>query len=227
MKKYFTKLEIGLWSSSVLLITVSFFIFDRTNYFNLIASLIGATSLIYCAKGNPFGQVLMIIFSILYGVISLSFKYYGEMITYAFMTLPMAAASLISWLKHPYKGNKSLVEVNSVTKKDLVIMTVSALAVTGVFYFILKYFNTANLLLSTASVTTSFMAVFLTFKRSPYFAILYAMNDIVLIILWTLATIEDISYVSVIVCFITFLFNDIYGFINWHRMEKKQKQPIC
>ena len=226
MKKYFTKFEMGLWISSIFLITVSFLIFDRANYFNLIASLVGATSLIYCAKGNPFGQVLMIVFSVLYGMISLSFKYYGEMITYVFMTLPMAVLSLISWLKHPYKGNKSLVEVNTVTKKDVAIMVILTAIVTCLFYFILKYFNTANLLPSTLSVTTSFMAVFLTYKRSPYFAIFYAMNDAVLIVLWTLATIEDISYISVVVCFVIFLFNDIYGFISWRRMERKQKQPI-
>ena len=226
MKKYFTKIEMGLWISSIFLITVSFLIFDRANYFNLIASLVGATSLIYCAKGNPFGQVLMIVFSVLYGMISLSFKYYGEMITYVFMTLPMAVLSLISWLKHPYKGNKSLVEVNTVTKKDVAIMVILTAIVTCLFYFILKYFNTANLLPSTLSVTTSFMAVFLTYKRSPYFAIFYAMNDAVLIVLWMLATMEDITYISVVVCFVIFLFNDIYGFISWRRMERKQKQPI-
>lgn len=32
-------------------------------------------------------------------------------------------------------------------------------------------FNTTNLIPSTISVTTSFLAVYLTFRRSPYFAI--------------------------------------------------------
>jgi nicotinamide riboside transporter PnuC len=96
---YFTKNELRLWAISVLLIVGSFFIFDKTNYLTLIASLIGTTSLIFNAKGNPFGQLLMIVFSVLYGTISLSFKYYGEMITYLGMTGPMALFALISWLK--------------------------------------------------------------------------------------------------------------------------------
>ncbi len=45
-----------------------------------------------------------------------------------------------------------------------------------------------------------------------------------LIILWTLAALDDISYVSVIVCFIAFLINDIYGFLNWRKMQKRQSQ---
>ena len=82
MKNYFSKLEIILWSSSVLLIIGSFCMFDRENYLTLLASLIGVTSLIFNAKGNPFGQFLMVWFSLLYGVISFSFAYYGEMLTY-------------------------------------------------------------------------------------------------------------------------------------------------
>ena len=77
---------------------------------------------------------------------------------------------------------------------------------------------------STLSVTTSFVAVYLTFRRSPYFALAYAANDIVLIVLWVLASISDVRYVSVIVCFIAFLVNDIYGFINWHRMKIRQRE---
>ena len=220
---YFTKFEIILWSFSVLSIIISFMVFDRSNYLTLCASLIGVTSLIFCAKGNPVGQVLMIIFSIIYGIISYSFSYYGEMITYLGMTLPMCVFALVSWLKNPYKDNKSEVAVAKLKKKDIPLIIISALVVTIAFYFILKHFNTANLLPSTFSVTTSFIAAFLTYKRSPFFALAYATNDIVLIVLWILATKEDISYISVIICFVVFLFNDLYGFSNWLRMQKRQQ----
>ena len=55
---YFTKGEIILWCVSVALILASFFMFDRENFLTLAASLIGVTSLIFNAKGNPFGQFL-------------------------------------------------------------------------------------------------------------------------------------------------------------------------
>lgn len=222
--KYFSKFEIGLWISSVLLILVSFFLFDKENYLTLTASLIGVTSLIFNAKGNPTGQVLMVIFSILYGIISYSFNYYGEMITYLGMTMPMAVFALISWLRNPYKGNKAEVKVNHINKKETVFMLILTAAVTAVFYFILRHFNTANLLPSTLSVTTSFMAVYLTFRRSSWYAIAYAANDIILIILWIFASMTDISYISVIICFAMFLVNDIYGFISWKKMSARQNE---
>ena len=225
MKKlttYFTKGELTLWGSSAGLILIAFFLFDRVNFMTLAASLIGTTSLIFNAKGNPIGQALMILFSLLYGVISYTFSYFGEMITYLGMTGPMALFALISWLRNPYNGNHAEVAVNRLGKWELVLMYVLTAVVTVGFYFILDHFNTANMIPSTLSVTTSFIAVYLTFRRSPYFALAYAANDVVLIVLWTMAAIEDISYLSVIICFVMFLVNDLYGFINWKRMEKRQ-----
>lgn len=221
--RYFSKGELLLWVLSSVTITVSFLLFDRENYLTLAASLMGVTSLIFNAKGNPFGQLLMVIFSVLYGIISYSFSYYGEMITYMGMTGPMAFFALVSWLRNPYKGKKSQVKVNSINRKEAWFTVLLTAAVTAVFYFILKYFETANLFFSTVSVTTSFAAVYLTFRRSPYFALIYALNDIVLIILWVYASLSDITYLSVVICFIMFLVNDIYGFVSWLKMEKKQK----
>ncbi len=220
--KYFTKSEWILWIGSVSLIIVSFALFDRANYLTLVASLIGATSLIYSAKGNPFGQALMIIFGALYGIISFNFDYYGEMITYLGMTVPMAIIALVEWVRNPYKGNRAQVTVNRLSKKEIMFMLALSVVVTVIFYFILKALGTANIIPSTISITTSFIAAYLTFRRSPYFALVYAMNDVVLIVLWTMATISDISYLSVIICFVMFLVNDLYGFINWKRMQKSQ-----
>ena len=225
MKKlttYFSKSELTLWGSSAGLILVSFFLFDRVNFMTLAASLIGTTSLIFNAKGNPIGQALMIVFSLLYGAISYTFSYFGEMITYLGMTAPMALFALITWLRNPYKGNRAEVAVNRIGKCEYSAMYLATALVTLLFYFILEHFNTANILPSTLSVATSFIAVYLTFRRSPYFALAYAANDVVLIVLWILAAKENISYLSVIICFLMFLVNDLYGFVSWKRMEKRQ-----
>lgn len=223
---YFSKEELTLWSSSSLLILVSFLLFDQVNTMTLAASLIGTTSLIFNAKGNPIGQVLMIVFSLLYGLISYTFSYFGEMITYLGMTAPMALFALITWLRNPFNGNRAEVAVNRLKLREMYGMLVLTTIVTGGFYFLLDHFETANLLPSTLSVATTFIAVYLTFRRSPYFALAYAANDIVLIVLWTLAAMENIRYLSVIICFVMFLINDLYGFVNWKRMEKRQLAAI-
>ena len=223
---YFSKGEIVLWAVSVALIIVSFLLFDRESYMTLVASLVGVTSLIFNAKGNPFGQFLMIIFSLLYGIISWDMAYYGEMLSYLGMTAPMAVYALIAWLRHPFNGNKAEVKINRLKPLEYFMMVVVAIMVTWMFYYILVYFNTANIVPSTISVTTSFMAVYLTARRSEYYALGYAANDIVLIVLWVLATMQDIRYISVITCFVAFLFNDLYGYVNWAKMKRRQMKPL-
>ena len=232
MKKYLvsfktlTEFEKGLWLTSlavtILSYLLSYLFSGGGDLLNLIASLIGVTALIFVAKGLVLGQLLTVVFSVFYGIISVMFSYYGEMITYLFMTTPMAIVAAIEWIKNPYKDTQE-VKVHKVTKKQLAVMWLLVLLVTVLFYFILKALNTANLFFSTLSITTSFVASYLTFLRSPYYALGYSANDVVLIILWILASVEDISSLPMVACFIMFLFNDLYGFYNWGRMQKRQE----
>lgn len=221
---YFSKAELALWCISVAIILISYCVFNNGGIIKLAASLIGVTSLIFNAKGNPIGQILIIIFSVLYGIISLQCAYYGEMITYLGMSAPMAVCAFIAWIKHPYNGSKAQVEVNRIKAKEILFMFVLTGLITFAFYFILSALNTASIIPSTISVATSFAAVYLTFRRSAYYALAYAANDVVLIVLWIIASLNDISYFSVIICFVVFLVNDIYGFISWQRMHKRQLQ---
>lgn len=217
-----TKFEWSLWIASVCVIIVSFLVSGGNDILTVIASVIGVTALIFVAKGYVLGQILTVIFAVFYGIISFFFRYYGELITYMCMTAPIAAITTVSWIKHPYRESKE-VQVRHITKRQLIKTFVYALCVTGVFYFILKALGTANLLFSTISVTTSFIASYLTFLRTPYYAIGYAANDLVLIILWTMATVKDLAYLPMILCFIMFFANDLYGFYNWRRIQKRQK----
>lgn len=217
-----TKFEKALWISSVIIVTATFFLFKSTDYLTLISSLIGVTSLIFLAKGHAVGQILIIIFSVFYGIISIKVKYYGEAITYLGMTTPMAVVALISWLRHPFKDTNE-VEVSRMTKKQTAVMLILTAVTTVIFYSILKILGNANLVFSTLSITTSFVASYLTAMRSPYYALGYAANDLILVILWVSASINDISSVAMVACFLTFFFNDLYGFINWKKIEKRQK----
>lgn len=220
--KYFSTGEVVLWSVSVALIIASFIIFDRKKYITLIASVIGVTALIFTAKGNPTGQALMVVFGVIYGFISFAQRYYGEMITYVGMTVPMAVFALVSWLKNPYEKGKAEVKVNKISKTEYALTVVAGIFVAFGFYFILRAFNTANLIWSTVSVATSFFGVYLTFRRSPFFALGYIANDIVLIVLWSLASVENLSYLSMVICFAAFLANDFYSFLSWRKMSKRQ-----
>lgn len=215
-----TKTERALWLSSLIVIFVSSIAFPNPDWLSVVTSIIGATALIFVGKGDPIGQLITIIFAVFYGIVSWKFRYYGEMITYLGMTAPSALWAFITWLRNPFSQRQVKVAGMNVVK--WIAVAVSAIAATVVMGMVLAYFNTPNLTVSIISVTTSFVASMLTIMRSPYYALFYALNDIVLIILWVLATIVSIGYLPMVICFIIFLVNDIYGFVNWRMMKKNQ-----
>lgn len=221
-----TKFELILWISSLVVVCFSFLFPEEKDYLTLISSLIGVTALIFVAKGYVLGQVLCLIFAVFYGIISFYFRYYGEVIICLCMSAPLSLIAIISWLRHPYQDTKE-VEVSKMTKKQCVTMWILTFVVTIIFYFILKYFNTKNLIFSTISVATSFSASYMTFMRSPYYGIGYSANDLVLITLWVLASIVNPSYIPMILCFVMFLANDLYGFYNWRRIKKRQEKDLA
>lgn len=220
--KALRKREWILWGISLLLVLLSNLLCGQMDAVNLAATSLGVTALIFIARGDVWGQILTVVFSILYGIVSFRFRYWGEMITYLGMTLPIAVMSIIIWLKNPYGKDVNEVRIARLGKGGTLMMWVLTLAVTAVFYFILRAFDTPNLLPSTVSVTTSFLACYLLMMRNSHYALAYAANDVVLIILWVLATLSDLSYLPMVVNFSMFLINDLYGFISWKKREKKQ-----
>lgn len=218
--KNLNRFELFLWLFSALGVSLSFLLSPEKDYLSLTASLIGVTSLIFIAKGDVIGQILTIIFSLMYGVISWKFRYYGEMITYLCMTAPTALAAVITWIKNPYSERE--VKVSVMTPGKFFLVMVANAGVTAAFYFILGALGTNNLAVSTLSVATSFAAASLLVLRSPYYALFYGANDLVLIVLWVLAAMEDLSSLPMVVCFLMFLFNDIYAYVNWNRMRRRQ-----
>ena len=121
------------------------------------------------------------------------------MMTYLGMTLPMAVWSTVTWIRNPSAENGSQVQIQKLTLRHITVLAISGTAVTAVFYFILASLDTPNLVFSTISVITSFLAAALTMLRSSYYALGYAANDIALIVLWVLAALKDPSYLPVAV----------------------------
>ena len=224
--RYFTTADICICLFSCVAILLSHFLLGGDNFMSLVSSLVGVISFIFNAKGNFIGQILVFIFCVFYGIVSYNTAYYGELIICLVMTFPMTLFTLISWLKNPFKGKHTEVKVNTLSKKELAFCFVLGVIVTVTFYFILRALNTANLIPSTISVFTSFIATYMLMRRSPYYSLGYVFNDVVLITLWTMAAVNDLSYMSVVICFIVFFVNDLYCFISWQKMSRRQKADV-
>lgn len=221
--KILRKREWLIWGISLFLVIIANIFSGKVSFVTFMGPVIGVTALIFVAVGNVWGQILSVVFATFYAISSWELKYYGEVITYLGMTAPIALMSVFSWLKNPYEKGKSEVKIHRMKKSEIILMFVLTALVTFIFYFVLKFFNTASLITSTVSIATSFLASYLMFYRNSYYAVAYALNDVVLMVLWIIASIKDSVYIPVLMCFIVFFVNDIYGFISWKIREKKQR----
>lgn len=225
MKIPFTELNKKDWTLYILslAVVVGSNLFSETiDVFNLVSTIIGVTALIFIAKGNVWGQIFSLFFAVLYGITSYKSKYYGEVFICGLMTIPLSIFSIIVWIKNPFEKGKNVVKIRLLSFKEVVSTIILTSVVTLVFYFILQAFDTPNLIVSTVSICTSFLASYLMLRRNSYYAIAYTLNDIVLIVLWTLASIENLKNLPVVACFSMFLFNDLYAFFRWKAREKEQ-----
>ena len=218
-----TKKEWILYLTSLSIVFASNFFAREINIINMIATALGVTALIFIAKGNVFGQILMVVFGTLYAINALRFRYYSELITYLGMTVPLSILSIVSWIKNPSDNNKNQVKIREFTFKEFILSFSLTILVTIVFFFILRALNTPNLIVSTISISTSFFASFLMQRRISFYAIGFCFNDMVLIILWTISCFTDLTSLSMVACFTTFLIYDIHGFTKWRKREKEQK----
>ncbi len=201
---------------------MAFFAFKGTDYLNLANSLVGAAMLFLLAKANVFGSLVSMAFSITYSLISYRFHYYGEMMLYLGLYLPIEVFTLIVWLRNRYAGS-NVVKVEDTMAIDFLWGTLLSLSITVGAYFLLRALGTENLTWSTISVFTSMLACFFLLKRNSVYAVFYVINDIILIVLWIYASMKDSSYICLVVSFFCFLLNDSYAFFNWSRIRRRQE----
>ena len=210
---------------SLLIIIVCFFLGTDKNILSLITSILGVITVIFGAKGLVWAPVVNLLYNIVYIILSYTQGFYGEVLIYIFMMTPINIAMIVSWLKNKSKEDENIVEVNKLNKKEYILLFVFTLIVAVGFYFILKALHTTALFISTISLIDSFIATYLLYRRCSNYALSYIVNDIILIVLWSFSIKNNgVAYLPMVLSFLVFLVNDVYGLISWKKRERKQNK---
>lgn len=216
--------EIVLLSISVLIITTVFIFSKDKNVISFIVSILGIISVMMCSKGLFYAPILDFVYYVLYIIMSFQQRYYGEIFVYVFIMIPLTISTLSVWVKNKNKENNT-VKVNRISKKEWLFLFISCLVIPFIFYFILKLLNTSQLIISTLSIVTSIFASYLLLRRSSFYALGYILNDIVLIILWSLTFAGgNLSNLPLVISLFVYLINDFYGLFRWKKQEKEQNK---
>ena len=219
--KDWTKFEKTLLFGSVLLISLVGIIF-KSDLLTTLCSIVGVITALLLAKGKNLGQIFGLLIVALYSLVSFKNGFYGEVIIYLCIMLPMYIIGIISWIKHQSKDTNT-VEVNKIKLKEWIIVLISSIICFIGIYFLLKAFNTKELFISSISVIDSLFAIYLGVRRSKYSFHFYVFNDLILVLLWGIPVISgEIILIPMVFNPIINLINDIYGIHNWKKLEKAQ-----
>lgn len=207
-------------SSTVILLATG--LIFQSSWPVFIASLAGVWTTFLIAKGKVSGQVIGLVTISLYIFTSWQQQYYGEVLIYALVMLPLRLWSIFTWSTHQNKKEKTI-KIYRLAKKDW--QTLAWLFCLALFdtYFLLKAFNTNQLASSTFAAVTGVFAIYLLAKRSKQGFSFFIANDLIRISLWLSPVIHgDWSVLPMALSCLIFLINDSYGLYNWTKLEKKQ-----
>ncbi len=205
-----------------IVITFLMAIIFKSDLLTPIASIIGIITALLLAKGKVIGQFFGLAVVVLYSIVSFKQAYYGEVIIYVAIMLPLYIFGIISWLKNR-NHEKKVIIVNEIKWKEWLILSLVTISLFIGFHFMLKTLNTANLFVSTLSVIDNCFAVYLVARRSKYGFMFYIINDIILIALWGIPVIQgSLLLLPMLMNPIINLINDTYGIINFSKLKKQQ-----
>ena len=219
MKKYLkslNKFEITLFTLSVILILgLGFYL--HCELLSIVVAFLGFFSALNQAKGYVLGQVTGVIMAVLYSLMSYNNQYYGEVIVYLLVILPLYISGIYTWLKNKDKKS-SKVKQNTIKKKEWTILAIVNLVAFVGLYILLKHFNTSNLLISTLSMNINLTATYLLVRRCKYTFVFYLVNSVILLVLWGVPVLNGNMLLLPMVFDGMLLFvNNIYGLYSWSR----------
>ena len=226
VKKIFGKWHIAelilYFAGLALIVTMS--VCFGASWISAITGIFGLSCVIFAAKGKVIGIFFTWLMIVFYSILSYKNKYYGEVFINACLMFPMTIISLVAWIKN--LGKDYVVKVNSIKKSEIITVFCVAAVAFVAFYFILRALNTSQLLVSTISIVTSVLATYFQSRRSKYGFLAFLFNDVVLCVLWLFATLEDIKNVAMLTAVALYVISDIYGFISWGVLQKRQQKEI-
>lgn len=210
--------------AGIIIIMLTIGIIYHSDAITIISAIFGPIGVFFLAKGNVVGQMFLTVQGILYSIISYLNGFYGEVIITCLFTIPLYIVAIVTWFKNLNASNGQVKVNRKISWKEWLIMFSVCLVISVGIYFLLQYFNTRYVLLGTFSFAFSSMASYLSVRRCEYNFIFYILNNIILVAMWILLVVNDGNFSQIItfVNYIIFMLINLFGFVNWIKLKKKQ-----
>lgn len=213
MLKGWSKFEKEWLFGFVLLWIVLSFVWQST-FLTVLSYFTGIICVILIAKGSLWNYPVGLVQSISYGLISLQSLLYGEAILNFAYFIPIQLLGWILWNKHMDADTKE-VKKRKLSKISLILWLAGTIIFIFLYNNFLKWIGSAQPFFSSITTSLSIIAKLLMVIRSKYQWLVWALVNIISIIIWIKAGGYLMS-----VLFASYLTNNLYGWKKWSNVNK-------
>lgn len=212
------------WITIFTVINLYLFFAWKDSVIGLITSLSGMLCVVLVAKGKIFNYYPGIINVVLYAYLSYNQSFYGEVALNLLYFLPMQFIGLYLWKKHlSAQTESSDVHVNRLSKKALLVWACATLLSTVLLGYILDRIGGAQPYVDSITTILQIVAQIFMIKRLVEQWITWIFVNIFSIILWFAAFMSTGNDVTILIMWIAYLVNSLYGYFNWRKIYKTQE----
>ncbi|MDR6923510.1 MULTISPECIES: nicotinamide riboside transporter PnuC [Chryseobacterium] len=212
-----------IWLLSFSLLSIGIAVINKDNWLNFFVLVSGILCVVLAAKGSIWNYVIGTLNTAAYAFVAYQNGLFGELGLYLIFFLPMNIFGYFMWKKHI---KNDIVEMKSLQLKSLLavfVLTALGCAVLGYLLSAVRGQNTPYL--DGMSTIISITATILMILRYKEQWLLYIILNIVTVIIWIIRTLDGSeSGIMMIAMWSAFLINAVYGYYNWNKGSKEEKQ---
>lgn len=231
MFKGWTKLELTWLTLFAIVNLYLFFAWDDT-FIGLVSSLSGMLCVVLAAKGKIGTFYLGIIQAGTYAYIAFGYGLYGEALLNGLFYLPIQFIGIYMWNKNKISSEDSVVGEEVVTKRLTIKnwLVVGGIGVVSIILFtwLLNILGGNTTGLDSTTTILSIIAQFLMLYRFVEQWVMWIVINVLTIAMWFIALgLSDApADHTMLVMWTFFLLNSVYGYINWLKMNKRQREVV-
>lgn len=217
-----------IWLALFTVITIGLSIYFEDTMVAAVASLTGMISVVLVAKGKISNYYFGIINIALYSWISYQHEVFGELMLNLAFFLPMNIIGLVLWTKRNKKKQVEEtkegfdVQVAVLTKKTKVIWAALAVVTIIPYAYLLQEIGGRIPLLDSITTVLQVIAMVWMVQRFKEQWSLWIVVNVLNIILWVYAFATSGDDVAILVMWVAYLFNSVYGYWKWNKAQKQE-----
>lgn len=188
----------------------------------VVTSLTGLWCVILVAKRRILNYYVGIANILGYSYISYQYTLYGEVMLNMLYYLPMSLVGIWMWLRHRDKKTQDAVQVTTVPDIVRCVGGVALVFLIIAYGLVLKEMGDKQPFLDATTTLLSVVAMLLMVLRRVEQWVLWIIVDVASVIMWwRVLQMSGNNDIAILVMWVAYLINAIYGLIAWQKMIRK------